>query len=98
MNGSLNTHGNATHWCPAFLDSHHTSAVSRETEPAEPLTVCEFQRPSATEDFMQPWQREQPSQRLADQEHPHMLLNLAVPTLTVFCLFSYKLNNASQVQ
>lgn len=42
----LSAHGNANHWCPAFLDSHHPSAVSKETEPAEPLTVCEFQRPS----------------------------------------------------
>lgn len=76
MNESLST-WECNHWCPAFLNFHHPSAVSKETETAEPLTVCEFQRPSAAEDLMQPWQRQQPPQRLADQEDPHMLLNLA---------------------
>lgn len=64
----LSAHGNAT--TPACLDSHHRSAVSKETEAAEPPTACEFQRPSAAEDLMQPWQKQQPPQRLCDQEHP----------------------------
>ena len=70
-------HENATTGVLHSLIPHHPSAVSRGTEPAEPLTVCEFQRPSAAEDFMQPWQRQQPPQRLADQEHPRVSLKMA---------------------
>lgn len=50
MNESLST-WECNHWCPAFLDLHHPSAVSKETETAEPLTVCEFQRPSSSRGF-----------------------------------------------
>lgn len=70
-------HGNATTGVLHSLIPHHPSAVSRGTEPAEPLTVCEFQQPSAAEDLMQPWQRQQLLQRLADQGHPHMSLEIA---------------------
>lgn len=80
MSGFLRT-WEYNHWCPAFLDSRHPLAVSKETEPAVPLTVCEFQRPSAAEDSMQPWQRQRPPQRLADQEHPPMLLDFDSETV-----------------
>lgn len=50
INGSLST-WECHHWCPAFLASHHPSAVPMETEPALPQTVSEFQRPPAAEGF-----------------------------------------------
>lgn len=65
------------HWCLAFLDSHHPSAVSMETEPAESLTVFEFQRPSAAVGFdVTLAEAMYPPQRLADCEQPCMFLTL----------------------
>lgn len=57
----------------SFIPWFHTISLLflRKQEPADqPLTVCEFQRPSAAQDLMEPWQWRPPPQRHADREHP----------------------------